>query len=626
MNAAIQLTLDLELPAINTADLTIAGALQIVATWTDLPPGRLQKFRTALATAARVLAPHQASGAATLPMNCASLSRLLQAPAARFGLTDGRMTSLCSELRAILRRLGLHAPDRRGTELQSPDLLACQQMLPEHRQLATIGFMRFLEAERIAPAAADGTTLQAYKTYLAERTLCPDPADRARQIASAWNWACQNVPGWPGQPLVRTARAGRYSFPFETYPVAFQRDVERYAARLRGDDLDHLFAGNPFGDDEGHAAAFQRPLRPASIENRLWFVRIIAGALVISGIDQQQITSLRDLVHPVTRCETILRFFLKRRGDGKSSPMAERVAKTLVLLARDNCRLPEADIARIANWSKRLTLPPPGGLTDKNTQRLRALMQPRARAMLLCFPQELMRQAAQPCQTPEAAARLAMYAVAMEILLICPMRRQNLADLRLDLHLHRPDPRLRRLTHIIIGAGEVKNAVPIHWPIPAESAALIETFIARHRPHLAEPANPFLFGNGGRQRDAQHLGEWLSAAVTRQIGVAFNVHLARHFAAWNFLRENPGQYEVVRQVLGHRNITITMAHYVGLEADSAAQHFDASVLRDRQAARKTAALGFRNGGHARRAGARGAKGTQGTQGTQGGPGAPGMRP
>jgi integrase len=194
-----------------------------------------------------------------------------------------------------------------------------------------------------------------------------------------------------------------------------------------------------------------------------------------------------------------------------------------------------------------------------------------------------------------------MYAVAMEILLICPMRRKNLAGLRLDQHLYRPDPRQRQLTHILINAGEVKNSSTIQWPIPAESARLIETFITRYCPHLVTADNPYLFGNGGKQRSAQHLGEWLAGAVTREIGVEFNVHLSRHFAAWNFLRENPGQYEVVRQVLGHRNIAVTMAHYVGLEADSAAQHFDATVLRERQAVRKVAEHSFRQGAGSKRA-------------------------
>lgn len=58
---------------------------------------------------------------------------------------------------------------------------------------------------------------------------------------------------------------------------------------------------------------------------------------------------------------------------------------------------------------------------------------------------------------------------------------------------------------------------------------------------------------------------------------------------------NPGQYEVVRQVLGHRTIAVTIRHYVGLEADSAAEQFDRTVLRDRQASRAIATQAFRQG-------------------------------
>ncbi len=80
------------------------------------------------------------------------------------------------------------------------------------------------------------------------------------------------------------------------------------------------------------------------------------------------------------------------------------------------------------------------------------------------------------------------------------------------------------------------------------------------------------------------------------MGVEFNVHLARHFAAWNFLRMYPGQYEVIRQVLGHSSIDVTMKYYLGLEADSAAKHFDRAILGDRQALKSTARQAYRKYG------------------------------
>ena len=575
---------------------TISDAMRIVATWNDLSANRLQKLRTALATAARVLAPGQdpVTAAASIPMNCESLSRLLQAPPATFGLSQGRIYSLVSELRAVLRRLGRHDPDLRGDDLQSAQLVICRDLLPPERQRAVIDFLRYLDLEKISPGAADGITLAAYQVRCATRTLSSDPAARARQVAATWNWACQAIPNWPGQPLIRTGRADRYSFPLETYLLSFQQDVASYVDRLRGTNLDELFTDDIFSEAEAdHAPRFQRTLRPASVEHRKWVIRCAAGALVITGTPQNEITCLRDLVHPPERVKGIIRFFLNRIRGGKSSPMTDRVAQTLLLVARDHCRLPQAQVAAIATWGKRIKTAEAAGLTEKNMRRLRALMQPRVRAMLLWFPQELMRRAADPALAPPAAARLAMYAVAAEILLVCPMRRKNLTELRVDQHLYRPDPRLQRLTHLLIRPDEVKNDTAIEWELPNESARLIEHFITRHRPHLVEPGNPYLFGTGGQLRSGQHLGEWLSGEITATIGVAFNVHLARHFAAWNFLRLNPGQYEVVRQVLGHSSVDMTIRYYVGLEADSAARHFDATVLRDRHALRLTAHQAYR---------------------------------
>lgn len=603
MNDLSQLTLpllDTVSPAASPTDsLTIAGALQVLSSWSDLPVNRAQKLRTALATAARLLAPGQSKqfAAASAPMTCASLSRLLQAPPATFGLSAGRMASLCSELRAVLRRLGRHDPDRCGVALTLPNLQACEALLPPFRQMAMVDFLRFLDSEGIEPTAVDDATLTAYRTRCSERTLCDDATARACLVASAWNWACKDVPAWPGKPIIPMGRTDRYTLSLDTYPTEFQQDVERYAERLRGHDLEQIFEEAAYDDAGESPDRFQRPLRPATIDGRIWSIRCAAAALVIAGVEQSAITSLRDLVAPIERVKTIIQFFLKRNGKDKNlpNPMSGRIGQTLLLLARDHCHLPAADVAKITTWSRRVTMPDPHGLTAKNTARLRTLMQLRARGMLLCLPQELMREAAMPGLKPTEAARLVMYAVVVEILLVCPMRRKNLAGLRLDQHLYRPDPHQKRLTHLLIGADEMKNAKPLQWPLPPESARLIEIFITQHRPHLVNAGNPYLFGTGDGQRNAQHLGEWLAAAVTRKLGVEFNIHLARHFAAWNFLRENPGQYEVVRQVLGHRSIAVMIAYYVGLEAYSSAQHFDATVLGERQKLRKSAAHAFRQG-------------------------------
>ena len=58
-----------------TLPLTIADAERILATWTDLAPRRMQKMRSALSTAARILAPTERPGERRprVPIDCPTL-------------------------------------------------------------------------------------------------------------------------------------------------------------------------------------------------------------------------------------------------------------------------------------------------------------------------------------------------------------------------------------------------------------------------------------------------------------------------------------------------------------------------------------------------------------------------
>jgi len=70
----------------------------------------------------------------------------------------------------------------------------------------------------------------------------------------------------------------------------------------------------------------------------------------------------------------------------------------------------------------------------------------------------------------------------------------------------------------------------------------------------------------------------------RDPGMRMHPHLFRHATAKLFLDANPGAYEVVRRVLGHRSIDTTTSFYTGLETASAVRHFDELLLRIRRGA------------------------------------------
>jgi integrase len=191
---------------------------------------------------------------------------------------------------------------------------------------------------------------------------------------------------------------------------------------------------------------------------------------------------------------------------------------------------------------------------------------------------------------PMEAARLAMFATALEIMLVVPLRRHNVVKLRLDTNLRRQGP--HTLIHeIFVPRRAVKNRNPIIWPIEAETADLIETYIQKYRPLLAKPDNPYLFpGISESARNDAQFGTDLSTKVETMIGAEFNCHLVRHYAVVRYLRQNPGAYEVAAHILGHKNPETTRRFYCGLELDAAARHANALLTGERKAT-KILALG-----------------------------------
>jgi len=73
-------------------------------------------------------------------------------------------------------------------------------------------------------------------------------------------------------------------------------------------------------------------------------------------------------------------------------------------------------------------------------------------------------------------------AVAIELLVMAPLRMRNLTTLDIEQNLVRPGQ--GRALHIVIGGEEVKNGEPLDYPLPLESVDLLERYISEFRPHL----------------------------------------------------------------------------------------------------------------------------------------------
>jgi integrase len=74
----------------------------------------------------------------------------------------------------------------------------------------------------------------------------------------------------------------------------------------------------------------------------------------------------------------------------------------------------------------------------------------------------------------------------------------------------------------------------------------------------------------------------LSCQITERIykatGLRMTTHQFRHAAGAIVLRRRPGEYELVRRLLGHRNVQTTINAYIGLENIQASEIFSKIVM------------------------------------------------
>src|SRR5262249_49251807 len=154
-----------------------------------------------------------------------------------------------------------------------------------------------------------------------------------------------------------------------------------------------------------------------------------------------------------------------------------------------------------------------------------------------------------------ADALLVMTAVAIELLVMVPVRIGNLVALDLDRHLLRPGGLRRRIDHLSIPGSEVKNGFDIEADLPAPTAALLDIYLKDFRPLLLDRPSPWLFpGVNGAHRCRNGLADLVKQTIARKTGLRANPHLFRHLAAKLHLAEFPGDYGCVRLFEGHKSM------------------------------------------------------------------------
>lgn len=441
-------------------------------------------------------------------------------------------------------------------------LAACEA---KHQRLALSRLVTYCAYHGIEPNEVNNKVMATFQQHLDERLLGKDPTKLCKEMAQTWN----GIVTRQGLELTLLSykKSGQYrSRPLTSYPQSMQDDIASYLDRMRHAD--------PFDEDGPDKA-----LRPMSLRNTEAHLRQFLDALVLAGNDPDTFLSLADVI----TAENLKQAFtatMKRRGlDNPKDSGLHNIAATLKAIAHHHLNLPEQELDTIKRIKKRVS-PHVKGMSSKNRDRLGQFHDWKNVARLLGLPEVLMTRAlADP--TSRTSALLAMHAVAISILLSCPMRAKNLAQLELDTNVISHRQGTHTFYTIRVDAEDVKNNEHIEVSLNASCSRFLRIYNDKFRHLLTRANGPALFpmkGNGA-PRDPSNLSKDIKALIDRETGLTVHTHLFRHLAAFLYLRERPGAFETVRRLLKHKTQRTTMTFYADLSNQWAHEHYDEVVLK-----------------------------------------------
>jgi integrase len=440
-----------------------------------------------------------------------------------------------------------------------------QTTIPRLR-LGLSGFLRYCSACGIDPSSVSDETIEAFIHYAREVQFSIKPRDLHKQVTRCWNRAREGVPGWPQTVLtVPDFRQKAASLPWTAFPASFVEDIESYLALIGGQSL--------LDEDAPDQAC-----KPSTIENRRTCLRLAASAAVKEGTESAELRSLADLVSPAIARLILDHYLAKKNGEIVSFTMG--LAEQLYSIARIYVKAPETEIRALERYCIKLRAKRRKGLTAKNMTVIRKFKDPGNRARLKALPGKLFDEALAERDAPTQAAVKAGIALAIQVLLVAPMRLANLAALNLDKNVVRVGG-IEPIYHLVIPPEDVKNGEPLEYPLPKVVNEMLGIYLAVFWPRLCRKETSWLFpGEFESYKTKGTLSGQIVKTITKELGIRVTPHQFRHLAAAFILEKDPANYEFVRRVLGHKNLQTTIRFYIGLETVDAVRKFSAMALED----------------------------------------------
>jgi integrase len=413
-------------------------------------------------------------------------------------------------------------------------------------------FARWASERQISPCAVNREVVDRFINDLKSASLVRKIAELGQTIVRSWNRLARSFPQESLKPIkVRRRISGPPRFPWQDLPMSFRQDVDDY--------LKWAAVPDPLDDN-----ARRTPLAPRTIHLQWDHVHSAVTAAVAAGIDGNQLVGSESLVELET-FKKILRYRWESEGR-KLTAYTHGLAGSLIAIAKEWVRVP--NVAALKATRHKLGALPIG-LTDKNKDLLRHFNDKGLLRRLVNLPERLWRHATGELKTSRREFIDLQNGLAVDILLVAPLRMKNLTALNFDEHIHWPEGQGKPAI-VVFKADETKNKVPLEFELPPVLSDRLHLLRNQIAPMVTGRRPDHLFVTWrGKPRPQGALAVAIEKTVLKYVGVRLTPHQFRHLAAKIILDQNPGAFELVRELMGHKNIQTTINFYAGIDTKRA---------------------------------------------------------
>jgi integrase len=493
--------------------------------------------------------------------------RIASASPKRVGIKERHWDNVRSLTLRALRHAGVRVLPGRARAGLSPVWEGLSSCLvdPEHR-FDLSRALRFFSAEGREPEQVDSSAFAVFHDAMQSMSVHGKPWEIYRTACLAWNRAVAEVPSWPKRPVAVPSASRRYAMEGEEFPPAFVADRDAF--------LTHSGDQDPFADD------YAPSVQPSTVALRRTQIMQIATALVRSGFAVDEITGLAVLVKP-DNARRALRY-LRERSGGKLTTSLHQRAQLLKTIARHWVKPPAEEVEVVRKFATNIA-PKRTGMVEKNKAMLRQFDDPESERRLLELPERVFEELADKDRLLRADGLRAMYALAVDLLLVAPLRINMLVGLELGRHVVITPGERSRLTHLLIATGEDKTPQPFEAMLRNAVNDRLHLFLERYRPRVTTALSPYLFPNAqGERRSTTAFGNGFSAFIFKETGLTLTRHIFRHLAVRFLLEEAPTDIETARLALGHTSSITTGRSYADRRQRAALDRLGHAIERRRE--------------------------------------------